>query len=328
MYKLNHDYSGGATVVPTELIDKHLKLAPSASFKVLLYILRNPKAAEDEAQIALCCGLSKGDALDSLEYWLRAGVLVNDGEKADDGENLKAVANARAVQTAPIMHAENTRTLPKAKAPTQSEVAKRLAQVPELAEICREAQGIFGTFGYDTQATIVMLYDHYGMPPEVILTLLQLQKDCGNTSSSAILKRAAKWNELGIDSLELVQAELSALESVEKCYTEIMAFAGLTNPKPTPSVEKKLRVWVCDWEFGSDMIMLALDESGKSFSQADKLLYKWQQAGLKTPDDVNLKKSKTVSTKIEKSYQTDKIGKNSVLEWMKKYSENPDESEV
>ena len=54
MFKIKSDFSNGATVVPTDLIDKYLKLAPSASFKVLLFILRNPNGAIDEKQISIC----------------------------------------------------------------------------------------------------------------------------------------------------------------------------------------------------------------------------------------------------------------------------------
>ena len=53
MFKIKSDFSNGATVVPTDLIDKYLKLAPSASFKVLLFILRTPNGEIDEKQISV-----------------------------------------------------------------------------------------------------------------------------------------------------------------------------------------------------------------------------------------------------------------------------------
>ena len=69
MIKIKSDFSNGATAVPTDLIDKYLKLAPSASFKVLLFILRNPNGVLDEQQISLCTGLSLEDVKDCIDFW-------------------------------------------------------------------------------------------------------------------------------------------------------------------------------------------------------------------------------------------------------------------
>ena len=68
MLKIKSDFSNGAIAVPTDLIDKYLKLAPSASFKVLLFILRNPNGVQDEKQISLCTGLSEMDVKDCVDF--------------------------------------------------------------------------------------------------------------------------------------------------------------------------------------------------------------------------------------------------------------------
>ena len=56
MYKIVCTYAGGTVAVPTEIIDKNLKLASAASFKVLLFIFRNPEGVKDAEQVALCTG--------------------------------------------------------------------------------------------------------------------------------------------------------------------------------------------------------------------------------------------------------------------------------
>ena len=73
MIKIKCDYLGGAVAVPTDVIDKHLKLAPVASFKVLLFILRNPEGTADAEQIAMCTGLAKFDVIDCLNFWESSG---------------------------------------------------------------------------------------------------------------------------------------------------------------------------------------------------------------------------------------------------------------
>lgn len=68
MIKIKCDYLCGAVAVPTDVIDRHLKLAPAASFKVLLFILRNPDGTSDAAQIATCTGLAEEDVCDCLAF--------------------------------------------------------------------------------------------------------------------------------------------------------------------------------------------------------------------------------------------------------------------
>ena len=225
MIKIKCDYLNGAVAVPTELIDKHLKLAPAASFKVLLFILRNPDGTADARQIGMCTGLSESDVCDCLVFWENNGVIEITGEKISDDAFKSAIGNAKlsAIKEYKIDSTKNETKKIKAlpvKKPTQREIAQRLSESSELEMIYKEAQSILGTFGYDTQALLLMIYDYYGFPPEVIITLLQHQKCEGKTSSSAIKNRAEDWAKRGIDSLDLVEQELLALEKITKTFNK------------------------------------------------------------------------------------------------------------
>ena len=96
MLKLKTDFINGAIAVPTDLIDRFLKLAPPASFKVLLFILRNPNGAMDEKQISLCTGLTESDVKACIEYWKGNDVIFDDGEKNEE-ESKKALGNAKKI---------------------------------------------------------------------------------------------------------------------------------------------------------------------------------------------------------------------------------------
>lgn len=321
MYRLNHDYAGGATAVPTDLIDRHLKLAPAASFKVLLYILRNPEAADSKEQIAACTGLTASDAADSLEYWLRANIIINDDKAAADEAKRRAAANAKTAAVQPAPKTEPAVKRYKANKPTQGEIAKRLSEEPVLTEVFREAQNILGTFGYDTQGALLMIYDYYGLPAEVILTLVQYQKSLGSASTSAILNRAGDWSERGINSLELVQSELKALEKIEEIYKEIRALVGFEQKTPSKKISDSIRRWAFEWDFSTEMILLALGESGKSMGEADKLLKKYMLADIKTPEEAERRKKRSIPEKKEKTGSTFDFGKSSILERAKRLSE-------
>ena len=326
MFKLNCDYRGGAVAVPTEIIDKHLKLAPSASFKVLLFILRNPDGATNEEVISSCTGLSVRDVSDCVLYWINCGIILKTDEENPEAEKM-AVGNIKSAaipKEKPSNVADDgkkqIRSLP-VKKPTQREIALRLSEEPELSVIYSEAQSVLGTFGYDTEAIILMIYDYYGFPPEVIITLIQFQKSEGKASTAAIKTRAEDWAKRGIDNLPAVEKEIKDLEVINNSYSKIKEIVGQTADRPSPKIARHLREWAVNREFTPEMISLALSGNGNSFSEADKTLKKWYLSGIKTPSEVKEKKKKNISESFKKSYDTENIGKNSVLDWVKKYAD-------
>ncbi len=325
MIKIKCDYVGGAVAIPTDVIDKHLKLAPAASFKVLLFIFRNPDSACDAQQISACTGLSESDVKFCLDYWVQNNVISVD-DSVDELLKKSAMGNAKIADSpadsTPIITKEKNkaRSLP-VKKPTTREIALRISEEPELTVIYNEAQTILGTFGYDTQALILMIYDYYGFPPEVIITLLQHQKEEGKLSSAAIKSRAEDWAKRGIDNLESVEKELRALEKINSAYKEIKDYLGETNNAPSPRLSKYIREWTVNRECTTELIKYALDEANKTFSDADKLLKKWSNSGLKTAEEVKEKTKKALPKQVQKSYDTSKVGKSSVLDWAKKYAD-------
>jgi DNA replication protein DnaD len=324
MIKIKCNYISGAVAIPTEVIDKHLKLAPVASFKVLLFIFRNPDCSADSEQISVCTGLSRQDVEDCLSYWEDAGVITVDSH-VDELLKKSAMANAKVAdmpkeEVEPKKTVAKVRSLP-VKKPTQREIALRIAQEPELTLVYNEAQGILGTFGYDTQALILMIYDYYGFPPEVIITLLQHQKCENKVSSAAIKGRAEDWAKRGIDTLEEVEKELLSLEKINTTYEQIKGEAGLEGSSLSPRVAKYLREWAVNWNCSGELIAYALKESNKTFSDANKLLKKWANSGITTPEEAMEKAKKTLPKEVKKSYDTEKVGKSSVLDWARKFAD-------
>lgn len=311
MYKIACTFSGGATAVPTEIIDRHLKLATAASFKVLLFIFRNPDGIKNADEVALCTGLSRLDAADALDFWLENGVIEDcDGKTpvADPYANLKSapVSAPAAVpkKAAPV------------KFPTQGEVSRRISEDKTLSAINSEAQLILGTYGYRMQAVIVLLYDHYGFSPEVLITLLQYQKDLGSASPEAVKSRGEAWAKKGITSLEQVEAEIRELALVDGIFKEVKELLGLSQKSATGKIATYIHDWAVTRGFSSEMIILALKENGNSFSEANKQLKKWFKENIFSPEDIKEKKSRALPTELKRSYNTDSIGKNSVLSWL------------
>lgn len=316
MYKISSSFSGGATAVPTDIIDKYLKLAPSASFKVLLFIFRNPDNISDEKQISLCTGLPEGDVKDCLSFWEEHGVI-----KRTDEEPKDATLSYKNLKTAEVdalnSEAPSRKKSAPVRLPTQSEVSKRLSEDSTLASINTEAQLILGTYGYRMQAVIVLLFDHYALPPEVIITLLQYQKDLGNVSPEAVKARGESWANKGITTLPLLNEELKALSLIDSVFKEVKLLTGLLQKTATGKTATYLRDWAVTWGFSADMILLALKENGNSFAEANKQLKKWFKDSIFSPEDIKKRRSAAPApVELKKSYSTDSIGKNSVLSWL------------
>lgn len=329
MIKIKCDYLNGAVAVPTDLIDKHLKLAPAASFKVLLFILRNPEGTADANQISICTGLSEDDVKSCLEFWESNSVIEITDEKVTEENYVSSIGNAKvASATQEEKKAERKITVKKlpVKKPTQREIATRLVAEPELEIIYNEAQSILGTFGYDTQALLLMIYDFYGFPPEVIITLLQHQKNEGKTASSAIKNIAEDWAKRGIDTLELVEEELLALDKIKASFLALKETAEFSGDAPTTRIAKFLRTWVVDWKCSDELIKYALEDNDKSLNDTNKMLKKFVQSGISSPEQVVIREKKSLPKTVKKTYETEEIGKNSVLDWIKKYA-NGEENE-
>ncbi len=322
MIRIKCDYLNGAVAVPTDVIDKHLKLAPAASFKVLLFVLRNSDCTADAAQISAGTGIAVDDVEDCLDYWENYGVLEKDGTSVSEKDVKRALGNLKSPDSSESRNEKKTdskkqvHTLP-VKKPTQREIALRISEDKALQNMYTEAQGVLGTFGYDTQAILLMIHDFYGMGPEVIITLLMYQKSINHTASAAIKARAEDWAKRGIIALDDVNNELLALEKTDACYKNIKAQIGEKTDRPTPRVHKYLRDWVVEWECSEELIVYAFEQTDKVFSDANKLLRKLSRQGIKTPAEAREKDKKTLPKTVKKTYNTRNVGKTGVLDWMK-----------
>ncbi len=326
MIRIKCDYLNGAVAVPTDVIDKHLKLAPGASYKVLLFVLRYSDCTTDTAQISTGTGLSQEDVADCISYWESFGVLSCDN-KFDEEAEKKALGNAK-IQNEESQESEETkptvkqsfRALP-VKKPTQREIALRINEEPSLQIMYSEAQQILGTFGYDTQAILLMIHDYYGMSAEAVITLVQYQKSIGNASSAAIKSRAEDWAKRGISSLDDIDNELLSLEKTDAAYKNLKTDLGVQAQKPTPRLHKFLREWVCEWNCSEELIRYALCETNCALPDTNKLLKKLARMGITTPEQAMEKEKKSLPKEVKKTYDTGKVGKSSVLDWAKKLSE-------
>lgn len=289
--------------VPTSVTDEHLRRASGQQLKVLLYVLRHNGEDPDETAIAQGTGLSTADASDALSYWVETGFLTRNGE--------------RPVQTVP------TKAEPPKKQelmdvpdvlPTYDQVTARTLESPELQGLFNEAQIKLGkTIGYDTQSKLLMMMDSYGLPPEVILTIIEYSVSHGKKSMAYICKVGKNWAEDGIDDLEKAEERLQALSRQEKLWKSFVSMIPVEKPRYTKSRMDFLRKWHDEFQQSLELIYYAYEEminniNKLNFNYMDKILTNWHEKKYQSPVDViRDKKGNTggAATTSQPSYDTD-----------------------
>ena len=86
------------------------------------------------------------------------------------------------------------------------------------------------------------------------------------------------------------------------------------------SFAKYLRIWAVEWDCSAELIKYALEKNRKILSDTNKMLKKFVQSGIKKPEEALERERKSLPKEVKKTYETEEIGKNSVLDWIKKYA--------
>lgn len=311
-YSINPSVFKSIFAVPTELVDKHIRLANEHQLKVLLWILRNDPDNPDIEKMCAALKIDPSDAEDYLQYWILTGVINTDGETAEAAVS-PVIKESKAEETAAptkIKVAES----PAPSKPSSSEIAARVDESPEIGHLFNEAQQKLGkTIGYDGQCTLLLIHDHYGLPIEVLFMLIDYCVSVGKTNYAYIEAVGRDWGTREIDTLDKAAEQITSLRKANNLWKEFSEAAGIKNPRPTTKQVEFLRRWSDEWNFSVDMMILAYEEmanhTGKlSFGYINKVLMNWHTKGYKTPSDVEKAESETQdkmnSYKITKTTST------------------------
>ena len=317
----------GMFSVPSLIAKNYIKLASEYQLKALLLILSDGGNSTSK-QIAKILGCTESDADDFLEFWVDEGVLIRDSQ-------------LNAAVPEPVKTEEKSdkpkpkKTLESVPVPVLSpkDVASALRNNSELEALVQNAQEVLGrTISHNEQELIINMVEYYGLPCEVVLTILQYyktEKEKGRAIGSAYLGAMAKnWSEEGITTLSAADEKLRELYNSDKLWKEIVAMSSISFRNPTVKQREMIKHW--NEAFSIEMISFACDlmkENAEkpTLKYVDKILSNWQKAGIKTLDDAKAdneahqaKKEKAKSGKnryeIESTYDIDEITKKAIFD--------------
>lgn len=279
--------------VPTELVDKHIRLANEHQLKVLLWILRNQPDAPNIDEMCKALKIDRSDAEDYLQYWILTGVIKADDPKPNSKTHIENFEQIEPQKEE--IKIETNHSLPEpavASKPSSVEIAKRIDESPEIGHLFNEAQQKLGkTIGYDGQCTLLSVHDHYGLPIEVLFMLIDYCVSVGKTNYAYIEAVGRDWGTREIDTLDKAAQQISLLRKANGLWKEFSEAVGIKTPRPTTKQIEFLRRWSDEWKFSLDMIILAYEEMANhtgslSFGYINKVLMNWHSKGFKTPADV------------------------------------------
>lgn len=304
-YSINLGSWQSVFAVPSDVVDKHLKLAGGAQLKVLLWVLRHAGSPFEAETIGDALNMQPADVRDAMQYWVETGLLTAaDGvfapAQADSPVNIHSEESAKTVEP-PRFSAKETppeepsspaakisRPLSRPQKPDSLFVAKRVQEDNDIAFLMQEAQVILGkTISNGDSATLLMLHDTDGLPVDVILMLLQYASSIGKGNLRYIEKTGIRWADEGIDSLELAEQKIRQLDQSQKAWSAVQRLLGLERRSPTAKESQFADRWINQWHLPEDLIREAyernVDAKGKfSFPYMNSILERWKKEGIQT----------------------------------------------
>lgn len=283
---------GQVFALPTGVVDEHLSFVTGQQLKVLLYVLRHNGEELEVQTIADGLAMPAAEVSDAMQYWISTGFLERDDVPA------AAPASPAPAKTQATEKKSQSPTKEKTEllevpdiVPTYETVAARLLEDPSLKALFQEVQARLGkTIGYDTQAKLLMMHDTYGLPPEVILTIVEYCAGKGK-GISYMCKMGKNWAEEGVLTLEDAMEKLEHLSNTDKAWSEFLsAFPG-NAPRPTEQRLAFVRKWRRTFGQSPELIYYAyertIDAIDKvNFAYTDKILTRWQEENWRTPQEV------------------------------------------
>ena len=255
------------------------------------------KLDKNQIHKLLCAG--SGDAA-LLHLYIQSG---NDPEKAvkELGMNESHYSCAAAIlRQMDLWPQERPKLIYAGERPqyTETDVIIAVDTDTDFRALYREIETQLGKRLTTEELKIILGFVRYlGLPTEVICLLVGYcrakAREKGsnrNPSLRSIEKEAYAWAEMGIDSMEEAAAYMRRQTLRNSRISRIMDVLQIRGRKLTPGEEKYANGWI-EWGFDDQVIALAyertcLNTGGLSWPYINKILSRWYQEGLMTPEQI------------------------------------------
>ena len=233
-------------------------------------------------------------------------IYINSGNRLDNAGPALNMSPSRVNCAAAAlrqlgMMAEENRAKPMVgERPSYSErdVLEAAGRDNDFEALCGEVQRLLGRNLNVEEMKILLGFVRYlGLPVEVVSMLVSYCKERArqrgtlrNPSLRSIEKEAYHWAELGIDSMESAAAHIQSQNIRNSRLSRLMNLLQIRGRSLTAAEEKYASSWL-EMGFEEQVISTAyertcLNTGGLSWAYMNKILQRWNDAGLKTAEAV------------------------------------------
>lgn len=306
-YRINFENFNNTFTVPKSLVEKNIKIASGEQVKVLLAFLSFGGNCSVE-DVSAATGSSVYDCTCALDFWTERGLILSDEIEITNQISQKEIEK----------RFDNVKEIAR---PQFSDVLIRSKEDSNFAELLQRAQMILGrTISSTEQEWLLYYVDTYGLPCEVIITMLGYLKSIDDYSFRYINKVALDWAEKEINTLSKAEEHIDKLLYKRKREYRIRKILDIGSRKLTKKESSLFERWTIEMglpdellEFGYDV---TVDHAGKlSMAYLDKVLTSIYQNGVKTVEeaeklDFSFKKRKAAKKAKETSYNIEEVDNN------------------
>lgn len=264
---------GQVFVLPSAVVQQHLRLAGPVQLKVLLWLAAQGDGRFDAAACAKAIGKDQADCEDALQYWIETGVVCVQGQAAP------AVC---AAQPEPPPAA---RAVPRAVKPQMEQVLKLREQYQELGVLFDSVSARLGKpLSPADMETLAYLFDTAGLPVEVILMVVGWAAEQDKLNMRYIEKTALGWADQGLTDITAAEQYLCALEKERACSEQVRTLFGLEAPLTRAQSAQTVQ-WLTEWEMSEELLLEAkrqcVEKIGKcQINYIHKMLAHWYEDGV------------------------------------------------
>ncbi|MGN0536832.1 MAG: DnaD domain protein [Acutalibacteraceae bacterium] len=322
-YSLNLGMWGSVFAVPSEIVDKHLRLAGAAQLKVLLWILRHNSENFTDENIGQALSMQAADVRDAMQYWVQVGVIVINNNVITPPPQIQTVPQPPQPEEIEKVQTEENKTavpsenetkqlsrLPvSSPKPDMQYLARRMNEDENVAYLMQAADNILGRMTSNNDKCILLnIHEYDGLPVEVIIMLLQYASDIGKTNLRYIDKIAITWADEEINTLDRAEKKIKQLTEEREAAYRIQKIFGIDSHSPTERENYYANCWFKEWQFSEEMVREAyetcVDQKGKYIPKyTHKILEHWHQLGIKTVEQITDEENKhRKKAKAEKTY--------------------------
>ncbi len=307
VYHWNGDQMTQVFVLPSSVVQKHLRLCGSAQLKVLMWLSCHGMGAFDAEACAKAIGLSVADCTDALHYWIETGVLTEAGAvpAAFEAESLAPVSEVSAAKTQAETALESTVTRPMVVRPDMKEVIKRQKKDKDFAYLLNTVSTRLGRPITNADMSILLyLYDTVGLPIEVILMVTAYAVSQDKPHLRYIEKVALDWESRGITTMAAAEEHLCRLDRHHQAWAKLETVWGI-HRQPTVGQMERAELWVFDRKVEDALLRKAyeicLEKTGKfQFAYINRVLESWWDNGYTSLSDVEQQEAKKTSKAVPK----------------------------